>query len=147
MTADLLTRLRALTGPDSDIDAEIAMVVLGFTRRNVMEDWPDEDPIYKYYDPHTRREGNENVMVNRFTASVDAALALVERVLPGWRIENLCEWEARPLRKRGPWMCDLVGPGDFFSRLNGKCGNAPTPALALCIALFEALQAKEADHG
>lgn len=74
-----------------------------------------------------------------FTASVDAALALAKKVQPGWRVENLCEWEATVLRERGAWMCDLVNSqGRPKTRYTAKCSHAPTPAIALCIAILRA---------
>lgn len=85
-----------------------------------------------------------SIRVPELTASVDAAIALAARVLPGWRVENLCEWENETLRSRGPWTCDLRKNGEnFFSPLKGKCGNAPSPAIALCIALLRAKEASK----
>lgn len=65
----------------------------------------------------------------RVTASLDAALALAERVLPGWRkfVEvvgdgrgSACVFLAHEAIDR-PWF------------------HAPTPALALCIAILRAI--------
>lgn len=80
-----------------------------------------------------------------FTASVDAAIALVERLLPGWRwsLGNLKRGgQAYLMRSQG---AELIGPG-----------IAPTPALAILAALLRALlhdardgasQQKATDHG
>jgi hypothetical protein len=138
--ADLIERLEKLEGPDQDVDAEIAVRVLGFIKTNRMAKWPGEQPIWEFTDPVRNTTGSWSAMVRGYTASLDAAVALVERVLPGWRIENLCEWDADVLRQRGPWMCDLMRRGkDFADHFPAKCAHAPTPAIALLIATLKAL--------
>lgn len=88
-----------------------------------------------------------SLRIPEITASIDAAVALVARVLPGWRIENLCEWDHEVLRARGPWMCDLVMRGKSFAdQLSAKCANAPTPAIALVLAALRA-KAQEGRDG
>jgi hypothetical protein len=83
-------------------------------------------------------------IVRPYTASIDAAVTLVNRILPDWRIENLCEWDAEILRDQGPWMCDLVQRRhEFFDRQSAKCSHAPTAALALLIATLRAKLAQE----
>jgi hypothetical protein len=118
----LIDRLAKLDGPDREVDAEIAL-------QNGWSVFPGDNWI-----------GPEaEIVVPDYTRSVDAAIALAERALPGWRVENLCEWEDETLRSRGPWTCDLRKNGEnFFSPLKGKCGHAPTPAIALCIAILRA---------
>ena len=66
-----------------------------------------------------------------YTRSVDDALALVERVLPGWDIclsrvkgDQAATWNA------------VFGEPDSFS---GSEASSPTPALALCLAALKAL--------
>ncbi|MEZ2220716.1 hypothetical protein [Rhizobium sp. RCC_161_2] len=82
-----------------------------------------------------------------FTSSIDAAVALCERALPGWRIENLCEWDAEILRDQGPWMCDLVQRRlEFFDRQSAKCSHAPTAALAILIATLRAKLSQEKNN-
>lgn len=69
-----------------------------------------------------------------WTTSIDAALALAERVLPGWGFF---------LRKdKDGCNCGLVYPEASF--VTPGCGTSPTPALALCIAILRARQAAEA---
>ncbi|NTG94215.1 hypothetical protein [Rhizobium rhizogenes] len=80
-----------------------------------------------------------DVRPGNYTASIDAAFSLANRMLPDWRIENLCEWDAEILRDQGPWMCDLVQRRlEFFDRQSAKCSHAPTAALALLIATLRA---------
>ena len=76
-------------------------------------------------DPHTQYPSRP------FTTSLDAALALAERVLPGWGFF---------LRKdKDGCNCGLVYPEASF--VTPGCGSSPTPALALCIAILKARQA------
>lgn len=84
-----------------------------------------------------------------FTSSIDAALGLVERVLPGWMVVNLCEWDSDILRSRGPWTCTLkkLGTQDDFTADKGQCPHAPTPALAVCLATLRALKHREQGNG
>ena len=68
--------------------------------------------------------------------SIDAAVALIERVLPGWR------WMVRriyPEDGGGPLFCAYAEQvdGPMFSR------TAPTPPLALIAALLEAKIAED----
>lgn len=83
-------------------------------------------------------------------SAIGAAVWLVERLLPGWRFVNLCEWDHPTLRARGPWTCDLAPPdhADKLPNLRNKCPHAPTPALAVLIALFRSLRdAKTEERG
>jgi hypothetical protein len=82
------------------------------------------------------------------TSSLDAAIALVERVLPGWSIElisshNPKSWVSfvAPPARRDPEhsISDAWRAG--ISKL--RATRAPTAPIALCIALLKALQAKE----
>ncbi|MCY1251566.1 hypothetical protein D9M72_653430 [compost metagenome] len=83
------------------------------------------------------------------TQSIDAALALAERVLPGWAVDCHTEdgsLETYPIRK------DMVifGDGDCeftLSYCHPKIepreigvGYSRTPALALCVAILRAKQ-------
>jgi len=70
------------------------------------------------------------------TTSLDAALALAERVLPGFGFF---------LRKdKDGCNCGLVYPDGHF--VTPGCGQAPTPAIAMCIAILKALN-PEQSHG
>ncbi|KAB2680527.1 hypothetical protein [Brucella tritici] len=132
MTSILITRLSRLDGPDDDIDAEIAMQACGFTRRNLMEDHPDQKPLWEYFDQERNCTGRHGPMIRRYTASVDAAIALAERMLPGWDgIIPLNNKDEAWLWKGG-------------SMNKGHRVTAATPAIALCIAI---LRAKEAGYG
>lgn len=69
------------------------------------------------------------------TASIDAAIALVERMLPGWKIEIGIADDA---------ICVLYSR-DYSVRESvfGPTGQSKTVPIAILIALFRALEAKD----
>ncbi len=71
----------------------------------------------------------------QFTASIDAALALVERVMPGCAMNAWID----PTRPE-PRRCQA----DIFPEDHSFGGSAPTLPLAICAALLSALIAREA---
>jgi len=112
----LVERLEKATGPDREIDAAIR-AQLG---------------ISEGYHAH-----------EFYTASLDAALALVERVLPGWRVQF---WQQRS----GSWHVRLIRDAHYALVTtededrtrdgdNEIAGARSTPALALCLAALKAL--------
>ncbi|WP_395451149.1 hypothetical protein ACHMW7_15980 [Aminobacter sp. UC22_36] len=138
----LIERLEKLEGPSTEANADILEATGGCAHRETeyycIEDGNDYDSGFTCKRCHEDTYGQS---VPPYTASLDAAVALVERVLPGWRVENLCEWDADVLRQRGPWTCDLMRRGkDFADHFPAKCAHAPTPAIALLIATLKALQ-------
>ncbi len=138
---DLITRLSKLDAPDRGMDAEIEVAVrrIEAARSGLAEEyWANwqASPDGTVYDPHTRYSSNP------FTASVDAAIALAERVLPGWKW-RVGRTELFPngwayMHKYDPSNCDRT---DEAACADGKAAN---PAIALLIAL---LRAKEASNG
>lgn len=101
-----------ILGPDAQ--------VMGATLAQAIERWPNDMAGVA-----------RNWNIPRLTASLDAALALVERVLPGWDIclsrvkgDEAATWNA------------VVGEPDSFS---GSEASKPSPALALCLAALKAL--------
>lgn len=117
----LLERIKAASGWDSQLDKDI-LRYLGFTWRG-MAYWNNDNQMWK-----------EPV---DFTASTDAALALVERMLPGRSvIMGVRQTETtRPWARVGAW-----------SMPDATAANLP---LAILAALLTALiaQAKGGDHG
>ncbi|TPJ70498.1 MULTISPECIES: hypothetical protein [unclassified Mesorhizobium] len=112
---ELIGRLEKLTGPDAHLDIEIWEAIGG---------WPSRE--YRSVD-YPRLYGTP------LTGSIDAAVALVERLLPGWN-----------------WLVHTSGGGAFEACLYSPDHNehsgreiekmGPTPAIALCIALLKALE-------
>lgn len=107
---ELLGRVEAATGPDRQMDYDLYARLLG------------KPPSGKVQLPP------------QYTSSIDAALALVERCLPGalWTVQHLGEGD----------FAAHVGSPDFNAVM---CGSEvlKTPALAVLSALLSALQSKE----
>ena len=121
MSRDLLARLRAATVPDRELDEAIFLAFNpGFETR-----WPDKEPGYVWL-PGVGSENSRHLRVPRFTASIDAALALVPE---GWA------WDVGSDNEALLWLPN---------RPENITGNGATPALALCIA---AIQARETTNG
>ena len=84
MTANLLSRLQGLTAPDREVDAEIDTTLFGGETV-----WKQANGTMEMY-PASRRAskthigGFANEHVPPVTASLDATVALCERVLPGF---------------------------------------------------------------
>lgn len=115
---DLLTRVEAATGPDRPLDADIHRMVHGIGERGVVL-WTDVAP---------------------YVESVDAALALVDRLLPG------CVYQMGTMQSgieggwAQIWLADSTEGGDCFST-DSKRFALP---LAILAALLKALIAQEA---
>lgn len=113
----LIERLEAAEVGSRELDAAIWYALI-----ETCGGKPDKDMIGRWPD---------------YTTSLDAALALAERVLPGWH------WELDNVGG-SPYAANLTNPvGRFLI-----CGDtevystAPTPALALCIAILKAKETK-----
>lgn len=100
---DLLERVERATGPDRQIDRAIWYAIV-----------QDNPPAGE----------NDPTHAALYTASVDAALALIGRVLPGF---GPVLWQTA----EGNWSCH-----DHFAWSVPE--TRPTPALALCAALLAA---------
>ena len=116
---DLIARLEAATGPDPELDKLISLELVGFDPDRLPTHWPD---IGRPASPHAP-----------YTASLDAAIALVEAKLPGW-------W----------WAVGHYGPDGLCAAnvsLSGSTAHidceAPTAPLAILVALCRSLQAAE----
>lgn len=114
---ELQERLAKASGPDRELDFLIA---------NALYQIGGEAWGYAACDVHPEN-GPE---VIRLTASLDAAMALVERVLPEW----CCSAIKTPGGCEGYiWRVGQIGAHE---------GTAPTPALALLSAMLSALSNK-----
>ena len=105
----LLQRLRAATGPDRELDAEIAQSLGWECIDNRNRYWRDPDGI--------------DAALPHYTRSVDDALTLVPN---GWR------WRCAQTSD------GFVAFGTFPHTTKQTGGHAPTAALAICIASMEA---------
>lgn len=138
MTADLIARLEAAEVGSRELDAAI-WAAMQPVRVKVADVWPvygdEERTSIRFTLPPKRTETTTNSVgpyrhAEPVTTSLDAALALAERVLEGWPC----------------WGVATDIPGRIgavlakSSRDEGVTGYASTPALALVIALLRAKQ-------
>jgi hypothetical protein len=138
--SDLLERVEGAKGPDRSIDREVM-------RLSYVEDTryigcrcdpsccPNSAHLdHVWVDPTTDRWKTTARDGFEFTASLDAALALVERLLPGcgYTITN-----EHPVERQGPaaWVAIPGSPGGH--------ATGATPALALLAAMLKALIAED----
>jgi hypothetical protein len=120
---------------DRELDADIwHMLTPGVTRKatKVVSSkglWPD------YVIDETRDESHRLIIVPEYTASIDAALALVERVLPG--------------RHKDLYIDDTGGARFCLGRMTSSFvqDRATSPCIAILAALLSALIAKETARG
>jgi hypothetical protein len=131
---ELLERVRSAKGPDRKVDALIEVEVRRQEAYRVGLN--DQQRAYwtatvdgLVYDSATRYDAP------RLSASIDAALALVERVLPGWRYDIHSPRFGRQFE-------GVLMDGDHASR-RIDVATATTAPLAILAALLSALIAQE----
>lgn len=112
----LLDRLKAARAPERTLDLAIAML-LGY-RREVVEDKGDK--TVNWYAP----TGGTAERIPLFTSSVDDARELANALFPG-HVAG-CSWESGMASAK-------IDDGPYI--------EAPSPALALCIAVITMAQA------
>ncbi len=131
----LIERVKAATGPDRELDCRIAYE-LDFEVEGMAA------PFRSYCDVHDLKWGDiarhanspQSILSHnlpRFTASIDAALALVERLLPGWNYTF----------SRG--HCELRHPKH---RAKDVQAFGKTTPLAILAALLSSLKETSNDH-
>ena len=87
----LLEKLEAATEGSRELDA---MVIAHFCPEAMINRYPTpEDGIYVFHADSV--VGKNKAPLPHLTTSIDAALALVDRVLPKWNISNLCQNDDR----------------------------------------------------
>ena len=125
MTPGLIERLEKAEGGSRELDAESARLFGG-------------QAIARFGDWDCREDGTGIWRpLPRYSSSLDAALALAERVLPDLTKINVWTYV------RGKHHhCEIETDEDEFDAL-----NASTPALALCIAILKARATQEQTHG
>lgn len=110
---ELLERVKAATGPDRQLDYAL---FCHFAPRDVASAWH----------PH---EGHQ------YTASIDAAVALCERLLPGWKASHGEFSWSFGFQDERVWTCKL--------RYYRTKAHAPTLPLAILAGLLQALISQE----
>ncbi len=130
----LRDRVAQATGPDREIDAAIACA---FVLRDLRPARPDDFEGRYGYPPGSIKTTLGFLQADSYTSSIDAALAWVERVLPGWGWTVSNADDVKPCPKAWVWELSAENRAEHFS------ANAPTPALAIILAGLDALIAKE----
>jgi hypothetical protein len=129
---ELIARVEGASGPDRGLDVYVAQAVdkpttllNGQTFDQAVAGFPNDlDGIARHWP------------VLAYTASLDAAISLLERVLPGatWAVFGADAAFDMPL-------CEAsVADAESFDSTKAL---APTPALALVLAILKALDARE----
>lgn len=122
----LIERLEKATGPSREIDLEIGKALDHIDARTVIIGAGDHAGTIGYSD----RNQWASVSLPLYTASIDAAVSLCERVLPN---DHRQHWTV------GKWAsCYRANIKPQQSGGEMICGDAPTAALALCLATLRA---------
>lgn len=139
----LLARVEAATGPDRELDAEVCAALAYMPDAELptlMEGWSwvwesgwtfGDGPTVKAIPVREgeRSMGGATRRPQPITASLDAALALVERVRPGWFWSlGQIAWDAQAVAE----LC-CEDPAGYAK------AEAATPALALILALLRSM--------
>lgn len=128
---DLIKRLEAVEVGGPALNVAVARAFGWYVPERLYAGW---------HDP----EGNHVGLPPNFTTSLDAALALAERVLEGWL------WDVTTITTavgglRKP-LAAVVRPDQPAGEEIKTWGYASTPALALCIAILRAKQIDTASN-
>jgi len=138
MSADLVARLEKLTGPDRDADWRIEKLLVR----------PEEFPDIEIW-PTFQQDSKFERSIPAYTASLDAVVALVERKLPDTdeRRHSCTIWTGRRPAARIFYQqrCAEDEGGWAIGALNNWEVRGSTPAIALLLALFNALRVLEAE--
>ena len=129
--AALVERVEALTGPDREVDAAVWWHLVGCHEETSPRWRPalaadTAKALDSFVGPSVWRESGK--MVPRYSASVDTVLSLVERKFPRSQHGIMREED-------GSWLAGVIPAGEP----DRKGFTAPTPALALLLALLKAL--------
>ena len=143
--SELLKRVEAATGPDRELDAHLAVIAglnmcfCDYEAGSYHGDCPPPgcgEPLGLHDERHSYPvQWQDDERLPAYTASIDAALALVEKVLPGWRRQIFED-------RSGGWTARLVSPSsDVVS--TDELKPPPTASLAILAALLRAKIAAE----
>lgn len=141
----VLERLRAATGPDRELDAaiEVATFVPSEWRMDCRQGSKSGTCVVTYID-HRGKRTTGTYRAPSVTYSLDAALALVERVLPGW------SWGVSRLDAglvAGVVAAPVDVEPDHEEDWGCQSAEAATGPLALCIAALQALSTRAPAEG
>lgn len=134
MTTPLITRLEEAAEGSRELDAEIATRFGWVHERRIPEFrspkwWP---PMEMETKEQTSAYAYARANPPPVTSSIDAALALAERLHPCW------SWSVGQNVHHKYWLAYALALDDDRSSFQPTEGMAKTPALALCIAILKA---------
>ena len=132
----LIERLSKLDGPCRETDWEIQKFFMG--------EWLHKHGYKRegnYYRTDTPPISGAKICSGPeyYTSSIEAAIALAERVLPGWTIAHLGQDDHKL------WNAELR-QGHLTSYSHVTLGGSSTPAIALVIATLRAKEASSHDE-
>jgi hypothetical protein len=128
--SELIKALETADGPSLHMDGVLWCVANGYE----FIEWNTTGCVYRGGSDN-RVYRADSTTVRPYTASVDAAIALCERVLPGWRLgitqgdddENSIDFQGNVWPGEQPFLLELE-----------QYGYHKMPAIALCIAILRA---------
>lgn len=148
--AGLIERLETATGPSKSLSRDIQCRVGGWYRRTPSEgrtrhptfihpdDCRDGKPVYdSLHGTDIWREPPD------VTASLDAAMALVERVRPGWKWERQWEPGGEFIRLLAPDYHRWTFKGALNRSATGWQSCEAGDAIALCLALLKSPETEQ----
>lgn len=134
--ADIIARLETANEADPELDVVIWLAFTpGATRRDLVISATDKRPGWTI--DETRDATGRLITAPPVTSSLDAAVALAARVLPGW------SYEVRASGTGDKGQATVWNPLRAVGEIEFRVTGMPSPALALCLALVRAVAAKK----
>jgi hypothetical protein len=131
--SELIARVEGATGPDRELDTLIEVAARWIEAGRVGLA-PEHRAKWRGSRSGYVSDGFSTYAAERYTSSLDAALALCERVLPGWTARL---WISE--RRSACVLTDDLGS-------DGETYAAPTAPLAVILAVLRALHHKEQER-
>lgn len=129
----MMARLQEISVSDAEINAELACL---FIHKDLRPARPDDFDGKFGYHPGNIKTEHGFLQADRFTSSIDSALQLATRLLPGvwWHIAKGKEQANEP----------LFGAALMFGETAiGQGESDHSPAIAICIAIVDAMQRQD----
>jgi len=142
--AGLIERLEGATGKDPELDADLRWAL--DRQRAERAYWNGALGMPRALPEHAKLAGLGRISVisafPSLTASLDAALAFVERVLPGWRVSIDSDQDRGPMWRAAVKPCGSHYTAKPTGWIYAMQATAP---LAILIAALKALQEREGE--
>lgn len=143
--SELIAKLEGLSGPDREVDGLIFGWLHNTEPCGTFMCGFDEEK-FQFRHPDDPKEGRHRAWYVRgddlpaYTASLDAAVALVERAWPGWKKQFFEDYN-------GLWIARISSPRrDLYSTdymRERDPGGSSNGAIALCLALLRSLEGRD----